>query len=266
MYDIKLDNKKIALDIYSTFFIVGLVMFLGFGAFILHDRLKEKNMDSEVMSHYVEIKENLSSDGTKYSPVYYYEVNGKEYKCETSVSSKKKPSKENKKIKYKAEKPSYCILKGGNMGKGFVVMGLGFPMLCMILGIKDTIKILVRIRTIKKLNKTGKLIKNLPYHMKCVGTDPNDKKLMKPIVAFTLPDGTPLVLEGDVRYDLKHSDADGLIDVIIDEKNPKRYFMDFEINRLTGNLKEDYYVFPKTQSEIIQQMDNEEPTYQKKDS
>jgi hypothetical protein len=88
---------------------------------------------------------------------------------------------------------------------------------------------------------------------------------MKPIVAFTLPDGTPLVLEGDVRYDMKHSDADGLIDVIIDEKNPKRYFMDFEINRLTGNLKEDYYVFPKTQSEIIQQMNNEEPTYQEKD-
>ena len=41
--------------------------------------------------------------------------------------------------------------------------------------------------------------------------------------------------------DRKVADADGMVDLIIDENDPNNYFIDFEINRLTGNLPTDYY-------------------------
>ena len=31
-----------------------------------------------------------------------------------------------------------------------------------------------------------------------------------------------------------------MVDLVIDENNPKNYFIDFEINRLSGNLPSDY--------------------------
>ena len=41
----------------------------------------------------------------------------------------------------------------------------------------------------------------------------------------------------------------GLVDLVIDENNPTNYFIDFDINRLGGNLPSDYYVEPKKEVE-----------------
>ena len=41
-------------------------------------------------------------------------------------------------------------------------------------------------------------------------------------------------------YNRKYSDQDGMVDLVIDENSPKNYFIDFEINRLSGNLPSDY--------------------------
>lgn len=46
---------------------------------------------------------------------------------------------------------------------------------------------------------------------------------------------------GDARYDRKTFDSDGRVDLLIDENNPENYFIDFEINRINGNLPQDYY-------------------------
>ena len=32
-----------------------------------------------------------------------------------------------------------------------------------------------------------------------------------------------------------------MVDLLIDESNPDNYYIDFEINRLSGNLPQDYY-------------------------
>ena len=69
----------------------------------------------------------------------------------------------------------------------------------------------------------------------------NNKRIFKPIVEYTLPSGSVITLEGDARHDKKLSDEDGLVDLLIDENNPSNYFIDFEINRLSGNLPTDYY-------------------------
>ena len=50
-----------------------------------------------------------------------------------------------------------------------------------------------------------------------------------------------LVEYGDARYDRKTFDSDGMVDLLIDENNPENYFIDFEINRINGNLPQDYY-------------------------
>lgn len=56
------------------------------------------------------------------------------------------------------------------------------------------------------------------------------------------------ILFGDPRHDGRTYDADGLVDLIIDESNPNHYFIDFEINRLTGNTKSDYFQIPETET------------------
>ena len=53
--------------------------------------------------------------------------------------------------------------------------------------------------------------------------------------------GTTIILYGDPRYDRKKGDEDDMIDLVIDEKNPDNYFLDYSINRIGGNLVTDYY-------------------------
>ena len=56
-----------------------------------------------------------------------------------------------------------------------------------------------------------------------------------------IENGVTITLHGDTRFDRKVFDADGMADLVIDESHPENYFIDFEINRLTGNLQGDYY-------------------------
>lgn len=51
-------------------------------------------------------------------------------------------------------------------------------------------------------------------------------------------------LKGDPRHDRKLIDTDGMVDLVIYESNPSNYFIDFEINRLSGNQSTDYYNQP----------------------
>lgn len=93
-----------------------------------------------------------------------------------------------------------------------------------------------------KLNWCGKLVKNLPYRLVDAGVAINNVQIKKPVVNYTLPDGKKIVLIGDARHDRKSFDADGMVDLIIDENNPDNYFIDFEINRITGNLPTDIII------------------------
>lgn len=124
-------------------------------------------------------------------------------------------------------------------GPRFLVL---IPSVFMLFGIIPIIKITIRVNKVKKLNKTGRLFKNVPYQLVPSGMSVNDVQILKPVVDFMMPNGQIIKLEGDPRHDKIHSDADGMIDIVIDLDNPKNFFMDYDIDRIEGNRSEDYYI------------------------
>ena len=88
----------------------------------------------------------------------------------------------------------------------------------------------------------------------------NNVPIKRPVIDYTLPSGTVIQLYGDPRHDRKTADADGLVDLIIDESNYENYFIDFEINRLSGNLETDYY--NKSQQSVETPVVNQDSTSQ----
>ena len=115
------------------------------------------------------------------------------------------------------------------------------PIIFIVVAVINIRKVNKRIKAILELNNKGKLIKNLPYRLENTGTVINGVPIQKPVVDYTLSTGTQITLYGDPRNDKKQYDADGMVDLLIDESNPDNYYIDFEINRLSGNLPQDYY-------------------------
>ena len=58
---------------------------------------------------------------------------------------------------------------------------------------------------------------------------------------YTLPTGITLTLESEPRDDTLTLPKEGYADLLIDENNPDRYFIDTNINRIGGNKEEDFY-------------------------
>ena len=242
MYDINIKNVKRGKGNYIAFLIAGIV-FLGlFGGIYYSNISDEKRMDAQTMSTKVEINTKRDSDGEiMYSPIYYYEVEGKEYTCSSNMSSNLKPSTQNKEVKYNSSNPEDCLSDYTKSGNKYLLIALLLPVLFITIAIFGMIKINKRIKKINALNQYGKLVKNLPYRMEDTGTVVNNVPIQRPVVDYPLPSGSTITLYGDPRNDRKFADSDGLVDVIIDENDLTNYYIDFEINRLTGNLPQDYY-------------------------
>lgn len=94
------------------------------------------------------------------------------------------------------------------------------------------------------MNEHGKLVKNIPYTLEDTNVTIMNKVIKKPVINYVTQLGEVIKLEGDPRYDHKTSDADNMVDLVIDENDLTNYFIDFEINRLSGNLSSDYYQQP----------------------
>lgn len=212
-----------------------------------------KSLDSEIMSNHVEIKTYEDSDGdTMYSPTYYYNIRGKEYKCSSQGSSSIMPSTKNGKVYFDSKNPSRCITDYSRGNNKWILLFLLLPIVFIGTAVYNIIKVNKRIKLINELNTTGKLVKNLPYRLENTGMSVNGVQIQRPVVDYTLPSGTTITLQGDPRHDKKVADKDGMVDLIIDEANPNNYFIDFEINRLSGNLPTDYY----TNNQIFQNNGN----------
>ena len=269
MYDINLKNVKKERGIYLIFFIVGIFFLFILGSGYMSSLKLNSTLDKSVMSSKVEVKESRNSDGgTMYSPKYYYEVDGTEYICTSKTSSSIYPSTENKLVKYDSKHPGTCVTAYDKSSNMFLLIGMLIPLLCIGVGISRILKVNNRVKMIEELNKKGKLIKGMPYRMENSGISSNKVPIQRPVVDYTLPSGSIITLHGDPRFDRKSYDRDGLVDLIIDENNPDNYFIDFEINRLSGNLPTDFYVNPNTQNNmnvqpiINQQMPPQQPYYQ----
>ena len=124
------------------------------------------------------------------------------------------------------------------------------------------IKISKRVKAVQELNKKGKLVKNLPYRLEDTGMTVNNVRIQRPVVDYTLPSGSIIKLLGDPRHDKKSADSDGMVDLVIDENNPDNYFIDFEINRLTGNLPQDFYISNNQSQQAQNQYQQTNMSYQ----
>lgn len=248
MYDINTKNVKKGKSFYFLFFIVGIFFLVIFLSIIISGVIKKNSLDSKTVSTKIEVRTHEDSEGDiMYSPIYYYRVNGKDYRCESNISSSNYPNTSNGTVYYDSSEPSRCMTDYVKSNNNLILIFIFIPILSIGVALVNFIKINKRLKIINNLNKNGKLIKNLPYHLENTGMVVNGIPIQRPVVDYTLPSGLTITLYGDPRHDEKLGDADGLVDLVIDENNPENYYIDFEINRITGNLPQDYNNNPLNQ-------------------
>ena len=246
MYDINTKNVKKGKSFYFLFLFLGLLFLIIMGSVLISNYIKLHSLDSSTTSTSVIVNSYIDDEGaTLYSPTYYYKVDGKQYSCPSNLSSSINPGTSNKIVYYDSKDHSNCMTKYSMSGNKFILLFMLLPLAFVIIAIVNMHKISKRIKLINELNQKGKLIKNLPYHLEGTGMSVNNIQIKRPVIDYTLPYGSVITLYGDPRHDRKFADADGMVDLVIDENNPDNYFIDFEINRLSGNLPNDYYNNPQ---------------------
>lgn len=225
MHSIDKRNFHKAIGFYSVFGISGLILAIFLSFLTFSGILKRTKMDSQITSSEVEI---IHDDEGAGMPVYTYNVNGKDYKCNLGYYSDIYTSKQ-KIVHYKSSNPADCSVEGGVFNVGIIV-GFLIAGVFIFLGLRNILKVAKQIKRVEELSKFGKLIKGLPYFLKNTGMSKFGKEIKVPVVSYTLPSGTVVDLEGDPRFDYKITDSDGCVDLLIDENNPSNYFIDFNIN------------------------------------
>ena len=242
MYDIDTTNIKKERKFFYPFFIAGLLFLIAMAWLYISQIIKLKSLDSSVMSIGVDIKSYVNDEGRNmYTAVYIYEVNGEIYECGSRYSSSVYPSNNNKNVYYDSKNPLNCMSEYSKSGNNILLICMLLPIVFIVMASVNINKVNKRLKIISELNKTGKLVKNLPYHLENSGKEVNEVPIQMPVIEYTLPNGDNVTLYGDARHDRKNRDKDGMVDLVIDENNPQNYFIDFEINRLSGNLPQDYF-------------------------
>lgn len=241
MYDINLKNVKKGRNFFLIFFIVGVLSFVILTSVIIFTCINYSKLDSSVMSINATLIQDLSDGNVMYKRSYDYEVDGKLYTCVSSMSSTSSSIPDNKKIHYDSANPMNCEADSITTTVGIISIFYIIPVVFSIVGLVGIIKNCKRVKMINELCERGKLVKGLKYHLEPSNYTVNGVSIMKPVIDYQLPNGDIISLSGDPRHDRKSGDADGLVDLLIDEDNPDNYFIDFEINRLSGNSESDYY-------------------------
>ncbi len=239
MYDINYKNLKTERILYRTCIYMGILILLILDGIIAINIIRKKSFDSYVVTRHIEIESHENSDGdTMYKPVYYYNIDGKQYKCKPSSSSSYISKIRNGKVYYDSKNPSKCItdysLKENKILLILNIIPIGF----IIPGVLLTSKVNKKIKRLKKLNETGKLVKGLPFDLENTNLSINEQALQRIRVEYRLPTGELATLTSSQIF--KKSDS-STVDLLIDENDTNNYYIDFDINRKNGNLPDDYY-------------------------
>ncbi|MEG1142776.1 MAG: hypothetical protein RSE41_10120 [Clostridia bacterium] len=242
MYDINTKNVKKGKNPYFIFLVAGLLFFVIVSRILVSNHLKLKSLASNILSTRIEINSHYNDEGVLlYSPIYHYTVNGANYACSSNTSSNVNPGTANKIVYYDSKNPSNCMTEYSKSSDVVLLVFMIMPVILIVIAVVNMRKISKRVRLINDLNQKGKLIKNLQYRLENTNISVNNAQIQRIVVDYTLPSGSNITLCGDPRHDRRLSDTDGMVDLVIDENNPDNYFIDFEINRINGNLPTDYY-------------------------
>jgi hypothetical protein len=250
MYDISVKNVKKGRNIFFILLAIGLFFLAIMAGILAMNYLAQSNLDSTTTSTRVEVKSYIDEKGSMmYSPVYYYTVDNNDYICGSNSSSNINPGTANRTVYYDSKNPENCMTEYSKFNNWWLIVFMFIPILLIVVAMINIRNVNKKVAQIKKLNQTGKLIKNLPYYLENSGTIVNGVPIQCPVVEYTLPSGSTVTMRGDPRHDRRTFDKDGMVDLVIDEDNPENYFIDFEINRLSGNLPTDYYHRPDSPQE-----------------
>ena len=242
MYNINVKNIKKEKNFFIVFLVAGLFFLVIMVGILVSNYFTLNSLDSTTTSTRVEVKSYINDEGTKmYAPIYYYTVGDNDYVCGSNLKSSTNPGTANQTIYYDSKNPENCMAEYSKSINWWIIAFMFIPILFIVIAVINMRKVSKRVALIKKLNQKGKLVKNLPYYLEDTNTTINGVPVQRPVVKYTLPSGSTITLRGDPRHGRKSFDKDGLIDLIIDEDNPENYFIDFEIDRLSGNLPTDYY-------------------------
>lgn len=240
MFDINTRNVEKGKNIYIMSLVIVIILLIVISTIFAFNLTKSNNLDSTTTSTKVVVKTHVKDGNTMYSPTYYYMVDNKEYVCDSDSSSSIDPGTENKTVYYDSENPFICMTEYSKKSNNFFIIFIIALVIAIGFMIYEIRKINKRLKMINELNQKGKLVKKLPYSLENTRAEVNGVPVKRVVVNYTLPTGVVVTLYGDPRYDNKLSDSDDMVDLLIDENNPDNYYIDFEINRLSGNLPEDY--------------------------
>lgn len=108
------NNKKNNIIIYLC-----IILFAGVGVYLTFFAGNTKKFDRRTEAYKIEVEEKYDSDeGTMYQPIYYYQVKGKEYECESKSSSSIYPNKKKNKVYYDSKNPTKCLTEYDKSSSG----------------------------------------------------------------------------------------------------------------------------------------------------
>ncbi len=240
MFQIDKKNFKKGNKLAFLFIIGGLLLTLVTGWIEISYVNKKNSLDKQVESFQVDENGDYDDEGNyMYTPTFHYEVNGKQYACESKASYSKAPSP-NTTIYYSSEDPKECLSQYELSSNWIIIAGIILSTLTLGIGIYLFIKNKKVIKKVNTLLTNGKLIKGLPYALEGTNTYVNGHQVQKIGVYYETPNGLTLHLVGNPRYDLKSQDEDGLVDLLIDPNDNNNYFIDFDIKFKEGAQVEYY--------------------------
>ena len=248
MYKVKYRN--IIIGIIESVILLCIASFVSYIG-ILNEYILPKKIDLEIMSSRMEI---ITNSNGLYSKKLYYIVNNTEYVCMPNIYFSERPNDNNEIVRYYSKKENICeteYRKNYDFKFDFIFFYEYFIVFVVfIITIIYIINKIKEIKKVKKLSMNAILIKNVPYKKKVSSVYTNSPILF--ILNYLFPNKivTNSIIINGQRYELiKNFDIlrtytttkEGFIDVLIDESNPRNYYIDFDINRISGNLESDYY-------------------------
>lgn len=121
-------------------------------------------------------------------------------------------------------------------GTSFILMSLCTTSIFFIIGVILVVvahnmkkKALANIERVKKLAKTGVLIKNMPYELRATGTIINGVPINCIEVKYESKNGRLIPLKSEPKYNEVMGGESGTADLLIDPNDFSNYYIDFEI-------------------------------------
>ncbi len=118
------------------FMVIGILLLVLLVFLISLYKMNDSRLDAQTTSTSVTIHEKIDVENdTMYKPTYEFEVNGKAYFCESSVSSSIRPDEGNVTIYYESTNPNNCASDYTRTGIKFIYFFLVLPIVFIIVGI-----------------------------------------------------------------------------------------------------------------------------------